>query len=327
MERIVVSSKDMTNKEVDALFESIIDSNEVLSGFLMDNLDRNSSVCISYDILDFFAQNAASLGDNREFLFNIVDLSCNPEMSLDHIKFVVDYFKDMSDVKMSFDDFNAVFSACVAKNIPLSEIKNLFYSNKDAVNIIEEIDSYMTVSEHDTSEKIRNNDTSLSEKPMQSSGVVSGYKDNGVSSGVVRSSGPLSSDVELVDSVLAVMTAQNETDLDVIHYTQEELSCFGDKLQALLSDINLFSADAVNNMKKFEEENRKLRAMVSVLKKLLSSKQFEINVLTGENERLNNKVHDMEFSVMKHDAVSKKFQEALNYANSELGSESTAYLP
>ena len=313
MERKLVFSKDLANKDIEKLLELIKESNEQFYSCLMDCLKKDSSVVIDKEVLDYFSVNANKFGDNNKFLKYVVDLACNSKTTVHHVNFIVDYFHDIpDDSRICDDDFFIVLSACVEKGLPISEIKNLFYSNNDAVYILETVDSFMS-SDIDTSVSAsENSDIHVDNK--ENAGLLANI-DKGSSVGVPVSSGTPSSDVDMINNILTVLTFQDENEMDIINGIQTSFMNFNDRLQSFTSDLSVFSTDVINHLKKNEEDLRRLRAMISINQKLLSSKQREINELRMENERLNNKINDFQLSGMKQDALKEKINELSKLAS------------
>lgn len=328
MEERIVYSKDLQNKDIEALFEFIMDSNELLYGCLTDYLDKSSSVGIRKDILEFLSHNSADLSDNKQFISNLVEASCNPKMSLDHIRFMIDYYNDMSESKISLEEFGLTFSACVQSNIPLSDIKDWFYSDDDAVSIIEKIN--MFISDPDiqkesvdkqADDKVSSNNHSYNHSPSASSA-----SSNSVSVNSGKQKDSFSSDIETVSNVLTIMTFQDENDIDAVNDTQNGFSGFINKLQSSVSDLSVFSTEVINTMKRNEDSIRKFRALLSVMETMLSSKQFEINNLRFENEQLKEKIKNYELSNMKNDELTQKINEVCKLANANSVGGTNMYL-
>ena len=216
------------------------------------------------------------------------------------------------DVQLSMDDFGVVFSACVEKNIPIAEIKSLFYSDKDVMDIYASVDAYISqpVPEEAPDEIIteEREETALSESTAPSEVIVGDAE----FSQYERTNE--ASDVDMFNNLVTLMAT---TDVDEARFINTAQGKFMDTLQQLQdvsSSISVFSTEFINSMKSDKEEIKKLNAMIMLMKKLLSQKQGEINELRGEISKLNSRIHSFESAEFKQDALREKVGELYKLA-------------
>lgn len=309
----LIFAKDVHSNGVEEIFSNIKDANLPLYNHLMASLEKSPSVGIRMDVLGFFAEHATDLKDDEKYIFHIVDFACNPKMTVEHLRLVNDYFyHNGSENKFSMDDFGVVFSACVEKNIPIAEIKSLFYSDKDVMEIYASVDAYISqpAMEESLTEIVNEEqqETTLSE-PIGPSEVIDSNVEINQYERINEAS-----DVDMFNNLVTLMATTDVDEARFINTAQDKFMDMLQQLQDVSSSISVFSTEFINSMKSDKEEIKKLNAMIMLMKKLLSQKQGEINELRGEISKLNSRIHSFESAEFKQDALREKVGELYKLA-------------
>ena len=202
-------------------------------------------------------------------------------------------------------------------------MKRLFYSDKDVVDIYADVDKF---------------DASDDEYPDETSSMLVSdpedvpYDMNVSYAADVRQSSKskgqgmenASSDVDMFNNLVTVMTYQDKDSMEELNKAEENFSDVISKFSASVSDLSSICSLFLNSMKKDKEEIKKLNAMITLIQKLLTSKQNEINNLRGEVSRLNDRIRSSEKAELRRDALNQKISEAYHLAlnSNALGSDS-----
>lgn len=314
MEDKLIYARDIHDGEFEPLFNSIKEQNEILYHLLMAGLEKNPSVGLRADVLSYFAEKAESLGSDQKLLFQLTDFACNPRVNVSYLSFVDDYFNhNTSGERFSIDDFGVVFSACVEKSIPIETVRNMFYGNMDVVEIYEAVDKY----EESLGDTGNNAEDISYEKNVQ---VIDEPKHSEVSAGSVKDDfeEPVkvvrnednASDVDMFNNLVTVMTFRDKEGMEALGSLQGRFTDILSVFNSTASDLSSFSAELFNSMKKDKEEIKKLNAMISIIQKLLTQKQNEINSLRGEVARLNERIRASEKAELKRNQLYEKITEA-----------------
>ena len=312
MNESLIFAKDVHSEEVENIFSKIKEENVSLYNHLIASLEKSTSVGIRRDVLNYFSDHASDLAEDEKYMFHIVDFACNPKMTVEHLRLVDDYFyHNGSNHKFSLDDFGVVFSACVEKNIPISEIKSLFYSDKDVMEIYVSVDAYISNPEVETAcKEIVDVDTDSIE-PVSTTEVISKNDTVAVNSFEREKE---TSDVDMFNNLVTLMATTDVDEAKFIGTAQGEFMNMLQQLQEVSSHISVFSTEFINSMKTDKEEIKRLNAMIVLMKKLLSQKQNEINELRGEISKLNERIHNFESAEFKQETLREKVGELYKLA-------------
>ena len=299
-----VFAKDMEAEPYSGMFDRIKENNNSLYMHIVTGLENGGSAGINADVLSYFAENAENIAKDEQFLFHLVNFSCNSRITVEHIKFVIDYFyNSFVEDKFALDDFSVIFLPCVEKRIPTKEIRELFTSGKDVVEIYEAVDQYITNTEqsdtHMEAEVLEEeNDKTVVNLPDQ-------VEDKEINS---------PSDVDMFNNLVSIMSYQEKDDMEVLNNFQRDFTGLLDRMQGISANMSTFSSEVLNSIKKDKEEIKRLNAMITLMKNLLSSKQVEIDHLRGEIMHLNDRIQASEMAELRRDALNNKIMETYKLA-------------
>lgn len=311
MNESLIFAKDVQSEGVDDVLSRIRDENLSLYNHLIASLEKSPSVGIRRDVIEYFSDHAMDFKDDERYIFHIVDFACNPKMTVEHLRLVDDYFyHNDSDRKFSMDDFGVVFSACVEKNIPISEIKSLFYSDKDVMEIYASVDAYISQPENNSEET---RDEVEPEMGLVEHSSTSETIPNEVDTHEYNRVNEVS-DVDMFNNLVTLMATTDIDEVRFINTAQDKFKDMLQQLQDVSSSISVFSTDFINSMKRDKEEIKRLNAMILLMKKLVSQKQGEINELRGEVSKLNSRIRSFESAEFKQDALREKVGELYKLA-------------
>ena len=316
---------DVHSGPYEKIFNDMKAENNPLYLHLVTQLERSSSVGIPEDILRYLGERVENIPKDEKYLYHLVNFACNPIITVKHLAFVDEYFNQSdSDHKFPIDDFAVVFSACVDKGIPLEEIKRLLYSGRDVVDIYEIVDTY------DASTSSIDDMEDGDAKDLMD---VENYNRYQQKPEVVESIDPSSektsntTDVDMFNSLVTLISSQNKDDISDIGNAQVCFSEILKKLQAITSDVSVFSTDFINAMKKDKEEIKRLDAMIKLMQNLLASKEQKINELRGELVHLNERIRNFESAELRQDALNQKIREVYHLANDTESLETNEFVP
>lgn len=319
MEDRLIYQKDMHEDNIESLLNRIKDNCPGLYQYLIQDFEKNASVGVRFDILNYFAEHSEEFGDDMSFLFLLSSFACNPLINVEQMDFVTGYFvRNEKDEKFSFDDFGIIFSSCIDKNIPVSHMHTLFYSDMSVPEICDAVGNFdeLPADLDDVSDLSK--DSEVTKIDHQ---VVVDVEDSKKDHSSGSDSNP--SDVDMFNNLVTVLTYQDKDSIDDLNFKQNQFSDIIGKFQSSTSELSSLASSFINDMKKDKEEIQKLNAMISLMQKLLSSKQAEVNKLLNEISRLNDRIRTSEKAELRRDALNQKITEAYQLAlNPAAGSDS-----
>ena len=306
-----MEAADRIHKENPAFF------NRILIG-----LKKSSSTGIRKDIFDFFSGNAAKIPEGDALLqFHLVGLASNPKMTVEHIRFVMERYAENHEMNLGLDDFDVVFTSFVEKGVPMSDIRKVFSSNCELADLFDYLNAYKPKTEEEATMDPRFENKDLVE--------VTGERTVQISESVIDDEeDPLTAanDVDMFNNMVDIMTLHARDGQEAVNKTQSVFNGIVSKIQACSSELSLSIADVVNSMENDKKEIRRLNSVITLMQKLLASKQVEINELRGEVVRLNDRIRNSEKAEMRREALTQKINEVFRLAYPNENPDSDEFL-
>jgi hypothetical protein len=293
---MIIYYKDKDNDKAADLFKNISNKNPKLYDFITQNLRSDDAIGIRLDVLEYISVNAESFGSDQTYLFNLASFTLNLKAGVEHIKWLNEYFS-VDDPPMGIEDFLIGFTEAVEKDIPLAEIKKLFGNDTDILSVFNKIQAFdpelsgsSSSCEHDVSptEEVADGNNSRAEL---------GY-------------------TEIFDNMVTVMSVKNDSDTEVKDIN-DNLASIISKFQESVSLLSAYSSDIVHEIENDKDEIKRLTALLSLQRTMLSSQQYKINEMRGEIAVLNNKLQMAEKKEIHREAINRKISELQSLTFSE----------
>ena len=125
----IIYLKDKNMSDVSDIFSKLEQNNKSLYRFVCSNLQKDASLGVREDVLQYISGVAEQFGTDQRFLFQIAGFMNNLKITPEHLEWVDSFLKKNTAVDV--DDFSVVFIEAVEKDIPLQQIKKLFGSETD----------------------------------------------------------------------------------------------------------------------------------------------------------------------------------------------------
>lgn len=168
----IIYLKDKNMSDVSDIFSKLEQNNKALYRFVCSNLQKDASLGVREDVLQYISGVAEQFGTDQRFLFQIAGFMNNLKITPEHLEWVDSFLKKNTAVDV--DDFSVVFIEAVEKDIPLQQIKKLFDSETDQLLIYQKIVDYEPETFNETADEVPESDNdvnSLLEIPNQGDGA------------------------------------------------------------------------------------------------------------------------------------------------------------
>lgn len=294
-------------------FDKLETENYNLYQFIIDNLQKDSTMGIKDSVLSYISDNAADFGTDQTFLFNLASIVCNLKVTVSHVQWVNDFFHhNDKEVLLTVDDFGIVFIEAVEKGIPLSHIKQLINAEDDELSIYEKILNYdgTVHAGMESAPRLAPDDISVHDE------VIVNEASAAAASGQVQVNNNEPGYAEMFSSLITVMSMKNDGH-DAAHEIDENLNKIIAKFQLALTELSSYSAEIIHKVESDKEEVCRLNALLNIQQRVMVSNQNKINEMRAEIVRLNNRIQDAEKAEMHREAINQKINELQNLTLSE----------
>ena len=313
----IIYLKDKTMSDVSDIFSKLEQNNKALYRFVCSNLQKDASLGVREDVLQYISGVAEQFGTDQRFLFQIAGFMNNLKITPEHLEWVDSFLKKNTAVDV--DDFSVVFIEAVEKDIPLQQIKKLFGSETDQLLIYQKIVDYEPETFNETADEVPESDNdvnSLLEIPKQEDGaekIDDKECDKQVDSGYA----------EMFNSLITVMSMKNDGD-NSARTVSDNLNKIVAKFQLAASEL-AYSSEVVHEVENDKEEIKRLNALLNLQQRVMSSQQNKINEMRGEIVRLNTRIQNAERTEMRREAINQKISELQSLTLNERKDSENAY--
>lgn len=302
--------------DVSDIFSKLEQNNKSLYRFVCSNLQKDASLGVREDVLQYISGVAEQFGTDQRFLFQIAGFMNNLKITPEHLEWVDSFLKQNTAVDV--DDFSVVFIEAVEKDIPLQQIKKLFGSETDQLLIYQKIVDYEPGTFNETADAESNNDVNfLLEIPKQEDGaekIDDKECDKQEDSGYA----------EMFNSLITVMSIKNDGD-NSARTVSDNLNKIVAKFQLAASELAAYSSEVVHEVENDKEEIKRLNALLNLQQRVMSSQQNKINEMRGEIVRLNTRIQNAERTEMRREAINQKISELQSLTLNERKDSENAY--
>lgn len=302
--------------DVSDIFSKLEQNNKSLYRFVCSNLQKDASLGVREDVLQYISGVAEQFGTDQRFLFQIAGFMNNLKITPEHLEWVDSFLKQNTAVDV--DDFSVVFIEAVEKDIPLQQIKKLFGSETDQLLIYQKIVDYEPGTFNETADAESNNDVNfLLEIPKQEDGaekIEDKECDKQEDSGYA----------EMFNSLITVMSIKNDGD-NSARTVSDNLNKIVAKFQLAASELAAYSSEVVHEVENDKEEIKRLNALLNLQQRVMSSQQNKINEMRGEIVRLNTRIQNAERTEMRREAINQKISELQSLTLNERKDSENAY--
>lgn len=245
----IIYLKDKNMSDVSDIFSKLEQNNKALYRFVCSNLQKDASLGVREDVLQYISGVAEQFGTDQRFLFQIAGFMNNLKITPEHLEWVDSFLKKNTSVDV--DDFSVVFIEAVEKDIPLQQIKKLFGSETDQLLIYQKIVDYEPETFNETADEVPESDNdvnSLLEIPNQGDGAekIDDKKcDKQEDSGYA----------EMFNSLITVMSIKKDGD-NSARTVSDNLNKIVAKFQLAASELAAYSSEVVHEVENDKEEIR-----------------------------------------------------------------------
>lgn len=314
----IIYLKDKNMSDVSDIFSKLEQNNKALYRFVCSNLQKDASLGVREDVLQYISGVAEQFGTDQRFLFQIAGFMNNLKITPEHLEWVDSFLKKNTAVDV--DDFSVVFIEAVEKDIPLQQIKKLFDSETDQLLIYQKIVDYEPETFNETADEVPESDNdvnSLLEIPNQGDGakkIDDKECDKQEDSGYA----------EMFNSLITVMSIKKDGD-NSARTVSDNLNKIVAKFQLAASELVAYSSEVVHEVENDKEEIKRLNALLNLQQRVMSSQQNKINEMRGEIVRLNTRIQNAERTEMRREAINQKISELQSLTLNERKDSENAY--
>lgn len=250
--------------DVSDIFSKLEQNNKALYRFVCSNLQKDASLGVREDVLQYISGVAEQFGTDQRFLFQIAGFMNNLKITPEHLEWVDSFLKKNTAVDV--DDFSVVFIEAVEKDIPLQQIKKLFDSETDQLLIYQKIVDYEPETFNETADEVPESDNdvnSLLEIPNQGDGakkIDDKECDKQEDSGYA----------EMFNSLITVMSIKKDGD-NSARTVSDNLNKIVAKFQLAASELAAYSSEVVHEVENDKEEIKRLNALLNLQQRVMSS--------------------------------------------------------
>lgn len=305
--------------DVSDIFSKLEQNNKSLYRFVCNNLQKDASLGVREDVLQYISGVAEQFGTDQRLLFQIAGFMINLKITPDHLEWVDSFLKKNTAVDV--DDFSVVFIEAVEKDIPLQQIKKLFGSETDQLLIYQKIVDYEPETFNETADEVPGSDNdvnSLLEIPKQEDEAAEKIDDKKCDK--QEDSGY----AEMFNSLITVMSIKKDGD-NSARTVSDNLNKIVAKFQLAASELAAYSSEVVHEVENDKEEIKRLNALLNLQQRVMSSQQNKINEMRGEIVRLNTRIQNAERTEMRREAINQKISELQSLTLNERKDSENAY--
>lgn len=289
--------------------------NAKLYQFIYQHLKDNTSVGISEDMIAFLCDNSEEIKGKVEYLDMISTFAFNIVFTVEHMRFVIDYFQNdiiSTENRLDTEDFYMILTEAIEKNIAIERIKEIFLSGKNVYDIYAEIDNYRDenltsmVTDDVSMEEEQHTDTEISNSERMSitnheQDIVSQPKDV-----------PFS---DMFQSIVSVVTYNNKND-DSIGEFKNRSEGINSVITKASSDLAVCLTEMLGEMQNDKTTIARLEFLLSIQQKAFSTQQLKLNEARNEISRLNLIIKENEEAELNRRAIEQKIAELSNLSGS-----------
>lgn len=315
----IIYLKDKNMSDVSDIFSRLEQNNKSLYRFVYSNLQKDASLGVREDVLQYISGVAEQFGTDQRFLFQIAGFMNNLKITPEHLEWVDSFLK--KNTAVDIDDFSVVFVEAVEKDIPLQQIKKLFGSETDQLLIYQKIVDYEPETFNETADEVPGSDNdvnSLLEIPKQEDEAAEKIDDK------ERDNQEDSGYAEMFNSLITVMSIKNDGD-NSARTVSDNLNKIVAKFQLAASELAAYSSEVVHEVENDKEEIKRLNALLNLQQRVMSSQQNKINEMRGEIVRLNTRIQNAERTEMRREAINQKISELQSLTLNERKDSENAY--
>lgn len=287
--------------DVSDIFSKLEQNNKSLYRFVCSNLQKDASLGVREDVLQYISGVAEQFGTDQRFLFQIAGFMNNLKITPEHLEWVDSFLKQNTAVDV--DDFSVVFIEAVEKDIPLQQIKKLFGSETDQLLIYQKIVDYEPENGVEAADKVSENHKDANpvleiSKKENEAEKIEDRDDKQEDSGYA----------EMFNNLITVMSIKNDGD-NSARTISDNLNKIVAKFQLAASELAAYSSEVVHEVENDKEEIKRLNALLNLQQRVMSSQQNKINEMRGEIVRLNTRIQNAERTEMRREAINQKISE------------------
>lgn len=318
MNNRIIYLKDRNTPDVSNIFSMLERNNKGLYRFVCNNLQKDASLGVREDVLQYVSGVAEQFGTDQRFLFQVAGFMINFKITPEHLEWVDSFLKRNTAVDV--EDFSVVFIEAVEKGIPLQQIKELFGSETDQILIYQKIADYEPETSDESADKEQENDNdvnSVLEISKQEDGAEK-IEDN--NSDKQEDSGY----AEMFNNLITVMSTKNDGD-NSARAVSENMNKIVAKFQLAVSELAAYSSEVVHEVENDKEEIKRLNALLNLQQRVMSSQQYKINEMRGEIVRLSTRIQNAERTEIRREAINQKISELQSLTLNERKESESAY--
>ena len=303
--------------DISDIFSKLEQNNKSLYRFVCSNLQKDASLGVREDVLQYISGVAEQFGTDQRLLFQIAGFMVNLKITPDHLEWVDSFLKKNTAVDV--DDFSVVFIEAVEKDIPLQQIKKLFGSETDQLLIYQKIVDYEPENGDESADKVSENHNDAN--PV----LEISKKENEVEKIEDRDDKQEDSGyAEMFNNLITVMSIKNDGD-NSARTISDNLNKIVAKLQLAASELAAYSSEVVHEVENDKEEIKRLNALLNLQQRVMSSQQNKINEMRGEIVRLNTRIQNAERTELRREAINQKISELQSLTLNERKDSENAY--
>lgn len=313
----IIYLKDKNMPDISDIFSKLEQNNKSLYRFICSNLQKDASLGVREDVLQYISGVAEQFGTDQRLLFQIAGFMVNLKITPDHLEWVDSFLKKNTAVDV--DDFSVVFIEAVEKDIPLQQIKKLFGSETDQLLIYQKIVDYEPENGDESADKVSENHNDAN--PV----LEISKKENEVEKIEDRDDKQEDSGyAEMFNNLITVMSIKNDGD-NSARTISDNLNKIVAKLQLAASELAAYSSEVVHEVENDKEEIKRLNALLNLQQRVMSSQQNKINEMRGEIVRLNTRIQNAERTELRREAINQKISELQSLTLNERKDSENAY--
>lgn len=297
----IIYLKDKNMPDISDIFSKLEQNNKSLYRFVCSNLQKDASLGVREDVLQYISGVAEQFGTDQRLLFQIAGFMINLKITPDHLEWVDSFLK--KNIAVDVDDFSVVFIEAVEKDIPLQQIKKLFGSETDQLLIYQKIVDYEPESGDESADKVPENHNDANpvleiSKKENEAEKIEDRDDKQEDSGYA----------EMFNNLITVMSIKNDGD-NSARTISDNLNKIVAKFQLAASELAAYSSEVVHEVENDKEEIKRLNALLNLQQRVMSSQQNKINEMRGEIVRLNTRIQNAERTELRREAINQKISE------------------
>lgn len=302
----MVTEKMINDEEIKLLLDLIRESNDALYDTVM--LKLTTGISLRKDVLEYLAENAAEFDCGDDYLFNIVTLMEDKNVSPEWYGFLNNYHKNVN--KIGICDLIIIISDAVQENIDFERFKSLFDENEtDVFAILNKFNgvapSEDTIVEAPTDTDKEKNE--ISEVHQQTE--IEGSTDEDI-----RHDSP----VDVFDNLIDIISDGRERQASIVEI-QKQFNEYTNSLQGYVRNLSVFMNDIIREWENDKVQIARLKGLYEIERRLMAGQQEKIASLQNELNSMASKIKAAEKSEYKRQEMEKKLAELQTLAQQEDG--------